>query len=131
MIPAAQTTAYTADSLVASGRVLLVGYSIYNAHATDATLVQFRDGATTSAEQRLVVSVPAGASSVVMPGNGAIDFERGLFVDVTGGTPTVIPQYVTTTRIASMLALYDNATRDLDDIGLIKLMELAASLPPL
>lgn len=131
MIPAAQTTAYTADALVASGRVLLVGYSIYNAHATDTCIVNFRDGAVNTAESRLVVAVPALLSKEGLPGNGAIDFERGLFIDVTAGTPTVIPQYVTTTRIASMLALYDNATRDLDDIGLIRLMELASALPPL
>lgn len=121
MLPAALTSVYTADALVDSGRVLLVGYSIYNAHATDTGTVVFRDGTTTSAEARLVVACKALESQVVFASNGAINFERGVFVDVTGGTLTVIPQFITATRIVEHLALYDNATRDVDDVGLMKL----------
>lgn len=122
MLPAALTTAYTVDSLVTTGRLLLLGFSIDNAHASEDCVVNFRDGAGTGAESRLVVRVKALSSKENTFGNGAIAFERGIFVDVTGGTPTVIPQYLTETRVLDILAMFDNGTRDADQFGLARLM---------
>lgn len=108
MIPACRGYPYTANAQAYSGRGLWFGYSIRNVHATDATLITFRDGGATSAPAIGLVECLAGRSENQFPSGAAVRTESGLFIEIAGGTATVIPYYLTQTRAVEGIALYDD-----------------------
>lgn len=122
MIPACSTLAYTASSLVYSGRGLWFGYSVRNVHADTATLVTFHDGTSTSAPIIGVEEVPFGTAKVQFPNGASVKTESGLFVELSGGTPTCTPYYLTQTRLTNALALYDNDVQGVNPEGLLHLL---------
>lgn len=123
MIPACRAIPYTANALVYSGRGLWFGYSIQNAHATDSTVVTFYDGVGTGGVKIGVVEVPGVSSGISFPNGAAVATEQGLFVGFSGGTPTIIPYYLTQTRLTDALALYDNDVAGVSPLGLLHVLE--------
>lgn len=119
MIPACQAYPFAVSSLVYSGRGLWFGYSIKNVHATDTALVTFRDGVSTAAKEIGYAECIAGRSENAFPNGAAVGTEQGLFVQIAGGTATVVPYYLTLTRLIAGLAVYDNADTDVNGMGLL------------
>lgn len=120
MIPACRAYPYAANSLVYSGRGLWFGYSIKNVHATDTALVTFHDGLATGAPVLGYVEVIAGRSENQFPSGAAVRTESGLFIEIAGGTATVVPYFLTQTRAVEGIALYDDVDVGYTPPGLLK-----------
>jgi hypothetical protein len=130
MLPAARACPFTADSLVYSGRGLFFGYSIRNTHATVTATVDFYDGTSTAGVLIGSVDCLAVRSENVFPSSAAVRTEAGLYIDGASATCTVIPYYMTQTRLMDGLTLFDDEDRNLDELGLARLMAfLESSLP--
>lgn len=123
MIPACQAYPFASSSLVYSGRGLWFGYSVKNVHATDTALITFRDGIGTGAKEIGFAECLAGRSENAFPSGASVGTEQGLFVQIAGGTATVVPYYLTLTRLIAGLALYDNADTNLSGTGLLHYIE--------
>ena len=93
----------TADALVHSGRCKLVSVHAYNAHATDVSTIIVYDN--TAASGKVVAKMllqPANVGTQVPVTQTALSFEfdmhsvictKGLYVDVTGGTPNLTVEF--------------------------------------
>lgn len=123
MIPACQAYPQTASGLVYSGRGLLFGYSILNAHATASSVVTFHDGVSASSKVIGFAECLAVRTENALPNGAAIGTEQGLFVEIAGGTATVVPYYLTLTRLVESLAVYDNVDTDVNRNGLAHFLE--------
>lgn len=120
MLPVTRGQPFAVNSLVYSGRGAWFGYSIKNAHATDTSLITFYDGIATTGVPIGFVDVPAGRTEVSFPSGAAVRTESGLFIGFAGGTPTIVPYYLTETRLLDGLALFDDGDHNLDSVGLLK-----------
>lgn len=129
MLPATRAYPYTVNTQVYTGRGLWFGYSIRNVHDTAPTLLTFYDGLGTGGVIIGVDEVPAGTAKVEFPSGAAVRTESGLFVGLSGGTPTVVPYYLTQTRLIEGLALIDDPDRNLDELALARLMAWVENLP--
>jgi hypothetical protein len=124
MLVATRGQPFTVDALVYSGRGLWFGYSVKNAHATAVRSVDFYDGVAATGVLIGSVSVPALTSVCVMPGAAAVRTESGLFMDLSGDSTTVVPYYMTQTRVVAGVTLLDDEDRNTDGFGLLRLIDL-------
>lgn len=129
MLPACRAYPYTVSTLAFSGRGLWFGYAIKNAHATAAATVNFYDGLGTGGVLIGCELVPAGTSKVEFPSGASVRTESGLYLEISGGTATVVPYYLTQTRLLEGLALMDDPDRNLDELALARLMVWVENLP--
>lgn len=122
MIPACRAIPYTASALAYSGRGLWFGFSVLNAHATESTVVTFYDGVGTGGVKIGFAEVPGVSSATEFPNGAAVATEQGLYVGIAGGTATVVPYYLTQTRLTDALALYDHEVQGVGPMGLLHLL---------
>lgn len=120
-VPAARTLAIPADGVAFTGRGLLRGWALHNAEGTNATTVAVYDGGGTGGVPIVTFGAIAGGDNIVFPGQGAIAFERGLFVDRGAESITLVLYFNPETRILTSLGLFDDDTEDITELGIFRL----------
>lgn len=125
MFPAAKSQHLLATGTLITGRALLRGWSLYNAHATDPEGAIIYDSATTTTVKPVAhPTAPAKSDSTRMPTGLGIYVEQGIYCVL--GTDVVLTVYYSAeTRVLDLLAAVDE---DASDIGAFRLQLAAAGL---